>query len=73
MAEKSDAELVDQARAGDRAAFAELVRRYLPQLLRVVRRYLSDEDDAEDARLRLLNLYPSSPEAEQARNGGIPC
>jgi len=31
------------------------------------------EDDAEDARLRLLNLYPSSPEAEQARNGGLTC
>ena len=34
---------------------------------------VGDEEYAEDARLRLLNLYPSSPEAEQARNGGIAC
>jgi outer membrane protein assembly factor BamD len=31
------------------------------------------EDDAEDARLRLQNLYPDSDEARQARDGGLSC
>lgn len=31
------------------------------------------EEDAEDARLRLQNLYPDSDEARQARDGGLSC
>ena len=31
------------------------------------------EEDAEDARLRLQNLYPDSDEARQARDGGLTC
>jgi outer membrane protein assembly factor BamD len=31
------------------------------------------EDDAEDARLRLLNAYAESDEARQARDGGLSC
>ena len=31
------------------------------------------DDDAEDARLRLQNLYPDSDEARQARDGGLTC
>ncbi|HVX14239.1 MAG TPA: RNA polymerase sigma factor [Pirellulales bacterium] len=45
----SDQELMRQAQAGDRAAFAEIVRRYRPALLRVAKSRLGRDDWAEDA------------------------
>jgi RNA polymerase sigma-70 factor, ECF subfamily len=45
----SDQELMRQAQAGDRAAFAEIVRRYQPALLRVAKSRLGRIDWAEDA------------------------
>lgn len=45
----SDQELMRQAQAGDRAAFAEIVRRYQPALLRVAESRLGRRDWAEDA------------------------
>lgn len=45
----SDQELMRQAQQGDRAAFAEIVRRYRPALLRVAQSRLGRADWAEDA------------------------
>jgi RNA polymerase sigma-70 factor (ECF subfamily) len=44
-----DATLVRRARAGDRAAFAELVGRHRPMLVGLCRRFLGDPGLAEDA------------------------
>jgi RNA polymerase sigma-70 factor (ECF subfamily) len=48
MADDGDARLVERARQGDEAAFAELVRRYSPSLLRVARMYVPTQALAED-------------------------
>lgn len=45
----SDQQLMQQAQAGDRAAFAEIVHRYQPALLRVAQSRLGRRDWAEDA------------------------
>ncbi len=45
----SDAELVARARAGDSAAFGEVVARYGPTVRRVTRAILRQADDADDA------------------------
>jgi RNA polymerase sigma-70 factor (ECF subfamily) len=47
--EDPDAALVGRLRAGDDAAFAELLRAYGPRLLVVARRLLPNEEDARDA------------------------
>jgi RNA polymerase sigma-70 factor, ECF subfamily len=44
-----DAELVDRLRAGDEVAFATLVRRYQPRLLRVAQSLVSSAAVAEEA------------------------
>jgi RNA polymerase sigma-70 factor, ECF subfamily len=44
-----DADLVAQARGGDREAFGTLVDRYADQARRVARAVLQDPDDADDA------------------------
>jgi len=46
---QADAELVSAARAGDKHAFAELVRRHRPLALRLAARMLVDQDLASDA------------------------
>src|SRR5262249_26692267 len=43
-----DSELVDRFRAGERAAFDELVRRHTPSVVALVRRYLNSDDDARE-------------------------
>ncbi|HYH82099.1 MAG TPA: sigma-70 family RNA polymerase sigma factor [Longimicrobium sp.] len=43
------AELLERLRAGDEAAFEQLVREQTPVLLRVARRLLRSEDEARDA------------------------
>jgi RNA polymerase sigma-70 factor (ECF subfamily) len=43
-----DQELVERARAGDEDAFAELVRRHTPALLRLARMYVATQAAAED-------------------------
>lgn len=45
----SDAPLVARLRAGEEAAFAELVQTYSPRMLAVARRFLGNDDDAGDA------------------------
>ncbi|MBX9789203.1 MAG: sigma-70 family RNA polymerase sigma factor [Pirellulales bacterium] len=46
---QSEADLLVGLRAGDEAAFAELVRQHTPRLLAVARRLLNQEQDAQDA------------------------
>ena len=41
--------LLERLRAGEEAAFEDLVRRYAGRLLAVARRYLPEEEDARDA------------------------
>ncbi len=48
-AESAEAEWIRLARAGDRAAFAQLVRQHESTVLRVAWRLLSDAHDAQDA------------------------
>lgn len=45
---KADLELVESVRAGDRAAFSELVRRHQKALLRMVMRFTHDLEIAEE-------------------------
>lgn len=44
-----DTALLPRLRSGDPSAFEELVRRHMPQMLRVARRFLMNEEDARDA------------------------
>ena len=45
---RSEARLVEAVRSGDVEAFGVLVQRYEHRVLRVVRRFVSDQDTAED-------------------------
>ena len=48
MAAETDRELVDKAKAGDSAAFTELVRRYSPRVRRLTRHLVRGHADADD-------------------------
>jgi RNA polymerase sigma-70 factor, ECF subfamily len=50
--ERSDEELLERFRGGERAAFELLVRRYQRPVLGVARRFCDDLDDAEDVTQR---------------------
>jgi len=62
----SDAELLEQAQAGEEAAFAELVNRHRETVTRIAYRFLYDKDEAMDvaqdvflaAYLKLATLAP---------------
>jgi len=62
MAGDTDRELVDKAKAGDNAAFSELVRRYAPRVRRLTRHLVrghADSDDvAQEAFLRAHQALP---------------
>jgi RNA polymerase sigma-70 factor (ECF subfamily) len=47
MTDQDDANLVEQAQAGDRPAFDELARRHRPRLVRILAWMTGDADDAE--------------------------
>jgi RNA polymerase sigma-70 factor (ECF subfamily) len=54
----SDEELVSRAQLGERNAFDSLVRKYRHRLVKICRRYIRNEDDAEDAvQMILLRAY----------------
>lgn len=57
-----DRELVERARAGERAAFDQLVARYQRRLLRLVLRLLRDQAEAEDVvQETFLRAYRALP------------
>lgn len=63
MGERAHADLVDLARQGDQAAFAELVRRFEPEVRRFIRLKLTDPalcrrvDDSDIFQSVLANFY----------------
>jgi RNA polymerase sigma factor (sigma-70 family) len=60
VAKIPDSVLVEQARAGDEHAFEALVGRYHDPLLRYIRRFLNDDEQAYDVlQLVFLQLYTS--------------
>ena len=64
--------LLQRLRAGDEAAFAELVRENSGRLMAVARRMLRSEDEARDA-LRTPSSRPSAPSAaSRARRASPP-
>lgn len=48
MSQATDARLVDQARRGDTDAFGQLVQRYERRVMKVIRRFMPDQDMAMD-------------------------
>jgi RNA polymerase sigma-70 factor (ECF subfamily) len=69
LPERTDEELLLLYRdCGDRAAFETLVRRYERELYHYLRRYLGDEQLAEDAfQLTFLQVYLKSDQFERGR------
>jgi len=56
----NEAALIAGLQAGDADAFEALVRKYMPALLRVARRFLRSEEDARDAvQDAFINAYKS--------------
>lgn len=67
----SDARLVEEVRRGDRSAFGELVKRYEQRLMRVIRRFVSDEDLARDlAQDTFLRVYERLDQFDPSRRFG---
>jgi RNA polymerase sigma-70 factor (ECF subfamily) len=67
----SDARLVEDARRGSQSAFAVLVQRYERRLLRVIRRFVRNEDTAEDlAQETFLRVYQRLDQFDPSRRFG---
>lgn len=67
----SDARLVEECRRGEQAAFGELVQRYERRLLRVIQRFISDPDLAEDlAQETFLRVYERLEQFDSSRRFG---
>ncbi len=67
----SDARLVDECRRGNQAAFGELVQRYERRLLRVILRFVRDENLAEDlAQETFLRVYERLEQFDTSRRFG---
>lgn len=67
----SDARLVEETRQGDQTAFGHLVQRYERRLLRVIQRFVSDLDIADDlAQETFLRVYERLDQFDPARRFG---
>jgi RNA polymerase sigma-70 factor (ECF subfamily) len=67
----SDARLVEGVRRRDAAAFRDLVERYQRRLLRVIQRFVSDADAAEDlAQETFLKVYQRIDQFDPSRRFG---
>ena len=67
----SDARLVDEVRRGDTEAFGELVARYERRLIGVIRRFIDDQDQAEDlAQETFLRVYRRLDQFDPSRRFG---
>lgn len=66
-----DARLVEDARRGDRDAFGELVTRYERRLVRVILRFVPDEEQARDlAQETFLRVYNRLDQFDSSRRFG---
>ena len=67
----SDARLVHAARSGDHSAFGTLVQRYERRVLQVIRRFISDQDIAEDLQQEaFLRAYDRLDQFDPSRRFG---
>lgn len=67
----SDARLVEETRKGNQEAFGQLVQRYERRLLRVIQRFVTDLDAAEDlAQETFLRVYERLDQFDPARRFG---
>ena len=67
----SDARLVDEVRRGDGDAFEDLVRRYERRLIRVIMRFVRDQDLAEDlAQETFLRVFERLGQFDTSRRFG---
>ncbi|AWB85185.1 RNA polymerase subunit sigma [Corynebacterium liangguodongii] len=48
LAQRTDRQLVEAYKAGDPRAFAHIVKRHTPRLVRIARRYARSEEDMQD-------------------------
>jgi RNA polymerase sigma-70 factor (ECF subfamily) len=66
-----DARLVEDARRGDQAAFGELVQRYERRLIRVIRRFVADQEHSRDlAQETFLRAYNRLDQFDPSRRFG---
>lgn len=66
-----DARLVEEARRGDRDAFGELVTRYERRLIRVILRFVPDQEQARDlAQETFLRVYRRLDQFDSSRRFG---
>ncbi|MBD3675561.1 MAG: sigma-70 family RNA polymerase sigma factor [Planctomycetaceae bacterium] len=67
----NDARLVEEARQGEKAAFGELVNRYERRLLRVIKRFIRDDELARDlAQETFLRVYKKLEMFDPSRRFG---
>src|SRR5574338_65610 len=67
----SDARLVEEARGGDRDAFGDLVVRYERRLIRVIMRFVPDQELARDlAQETFLRVYERLDQFDPSRRFG---
>lgn len=73
MTGEQDGELLQRVGAGDAAAYRALVERHMPALLRLARRMLRDDAEAEDVTQdALLRLWRGAKSIEVGTNGVKP-
>ena len=67
----NDARLVEEARQGEQAAFGELVNRYERRLMRVIKRFIRDDELARDlAQETFLRVYEKLDMFDPSRRFG---
>lgn len=71
MSQATDARLVDQARRGDADAFGQLAQRYERRVLRVIRRFMPDQEMALDlAQEAFLKAFDRLEQFDPSRRFG---
>ena len=72
----TDARLVEQARHGDTDAFGELVQRYERRVIKVIRRFMPDQemvlDLAQDAFLKAFDRLDEITQCRWLQTGRMP-
>ena len=71
MSQATDARLVEQSRRGDTDAFGQLVKRYERRVLKVIRRFMPDQDMAMDlAQESFLKAFDRLEQFDPSRRFG---